>query len=672
MGRLTINVGVLIVVIAATFIVGAYEDAYADTCPNAAARTGPSAALEDCRAYELVTPPDTINNPLFFVSPTAGGFGTPSSNESGDAVLFSLRGEALKGTASTGTTDTYMTERTGSGWVSRLFGPTGEQTKAVEPGGTSAGYEAGFSAILGGGTVPSGRYLVHRDGSLDLLGDGSLADDPRPMGRWISPTGDHVVFTSEQRLEPEAPEGVGCCTFIFWGVAGNEPVNAVYEWTPGGLKVLSLLPGDQPPPDGSTTYYWGTSKDGSSVIFNVGEFFGQNGTMYVRHDGTTYPIVTVPWAEEAVYMGSSSSGDKIFYLLDEQVFFGGTSGKLYEYDINTQQSRQITSAADVQVVNVSEDGSHVYLLSGEQLDGESGSPGGRNLYAWDGTKATFVVELASEDVGTDFGRTSLIAWPLTVSLAQQSALVGPGSDPSRTTPDGSVIAFEAKSNLTAYDSEGHSQVYRYSALTGALDCVSCNPSGAPPTSDAHLQGISTLPDEKDAPTMPSADVRNLTRDGNGVFFVTGDRLVTGDTDGKVDVYGWREGHTTLISYGRSGGTNEWLYGVSPDGSNVFFTSTDRLVPEKKSDTISIYDARINGGFPAASVPVPCAVGSCQGSPSLPGAGPAVGTAQALANGNVKSHARRHPCKKLRGKKKKRCLRAHRQKKNNAKNTRRAG
>jgi hypothetical protein len=63
-----------------------------------------------------------------------------------------------------------------------------------------------------------------------------------------------------------------------------------------------ILPGNVPPAPGATTYYWGTSKDGSSVVFNVGEFFGQNGTLYVRHNGATYPIVTVPWAEEAVYM----------------------------------------------------------------------------------------------------------------------------------------------------------------------------------------------------------------------------------------------------------------------------------------------------------------------------------------------------------------------------------
>jgi len=556
--------------------------------------------------------------------------------------------------------------------VSRLFGPTGEEAGAVEPGGTAAGFEYGFSKIALAGTLPEGRYLIQPGNSLARLGDGSLTDDPAPMGRWISPSGDHVIFTSEKQLEPQAPEETGCCTFNFWGVAANEPVNAVYEWTPAGLKVLSLLPGDAPAPPGSTTYYWGTSKDGSSVVFNVGGFFGENGTLYVRNNGTTYPIVTVPYAEEAVYMGSSSSGDKIYYLIDPGVFFGETSGKLFEYDVNTEQNHQVTDASDVEVVHVSGDGSRVYFISGEQFDGPQGTPGAPNLYVWNGSEAKFVAELAPEDVGHDFGRTSLVAWPLVVTSAQQTANAGPGSDPSRATPDGSVLVFEARSNLTGYDSEGHTEVYRYMAAADELTCVSCNPSGAPPTADAHLQGVASVEGEEEAPTGPAAEVRNLTSDGQAVFFISSDRLVAGDTDGKLDVYEWRGGRIALISYGHSGGTNEWLYGASPDGSNVFFTSADRLVPEKDSNTVSIYDARVNGGFPRPVTPVPCAIGSCQGAPSGSPAGPAVGTARAVGSGNVKPHKRRHPCRKLRGKKRKRCLRAHNHKKNSAKSTRRAG
>jgi hypothetical protein len=672
LARAAASAALLIICCAAVFL-AASEEARADDCPNAAARTGPSAALEDCRAYELVTPPGTIAKPQLTVSGQRGGFSTPTSTESGNEVLFTVGGETLIGTNATGTADRYVSERGDSGWSSRLSGPTGAQAEQADPGGASGDYRFSFWTIDEPEGALAKNVLRHPDGSLSLLGDGSLTDDSRAMGRWISPNGDHVIFTSEKQLEANAPGELGCCTFNYWGSYGNQPVNAVYEWTPAGPEVLSLLPGDATPAPESVTYYWGSSKDGSSVVFTVGErFFGEEATMYVRRGGVTHPIVDVPWAEEAIFAGASDSGDKIFYMVVPEVFLGAVTGSFYVYDVNTEESEQISTATDVGVVNVSADGSHAYFISKEQLDAPEGTPGSFNFYVWDGTSVEFVAELAPEDVNLlpGEGELRMVDWPLAVSSAQQASLAGPGIAPSRTTADGTILAFEARSNLTSYDSEGHLQVYRYSTTEGELKCVSCNPSGEPPTADSKLQGVSEI--DRDSPVSAPGEVRSLTADGKAVFFVTANRLASGDTDGKVDVYEWKEDDLALISYGRSPDTNEWLYGVSPDGSNVFFTSADRLVPEDRSNTVSIYDARVNGGFPAPNQPAVCAIGSCQGPPSSPPPGPAVGTSHALGSRNVKPRLRHRPCKKLKGKKKKRCLRAHSKKKNSAKTTRRAG
>ncbi|MFL5834505.1 MAG: hypothetical protein ACJ76B_11085 [Solirubrobacterales bacterium] len=668
----------LIFFLASLFLLGGVDDAFADDCPNAAARTGPSALLEDCRAYELVTPADTVNRPQFLDSAPSGGFSTPTANASGDEVLFAIRGEALRGTDGTGSGDRYLSTRGDSGWASRLAGPTGAQAENADPGGSSANYGQSFWQITAPGASSRERVLRHPDGSLSLLGDGSLTDDRAALGRWISPNGEHVIFTSEKKLEADAPDEVGCCTFNYWAGVANEPVNAVYEWTSAGPEVLSLLPGGVTPAPESVTYYWGASKDGSSVVFTIGErFFGEEATMYVRRGGVTYPMVDVPWAEEAIFMGASDSGDKIFYLVSPNIFFGATTGSFYVYDVTTEESEQISTASDVGVINVSADGSHAYFVSEEQLDAPEGTPGALNFYVWNGTDIEFITELTQEDVYADPAGTELrlIDWPLAVSSAQQATIAGPGIAPSRSTSDGSAMAFEARSNLTGYDSEGHRQVYRYSAADDELKCVSCDPSGDPPTADAQLQGVSHI--DRDSPTPAPGEVRSLTENGSAVFYVTANGLVQGDDDGKVDVYEWKEDDIALISYGHSGGTNEWLYGVSPTGRDVFFTSADRLVPEKTSDSVSIYDARINGGFPRQSSPIPCAIGDCQGVPSPPTQAPAIGTANPVGAGNVKPRPRPRPCKKLKGKKKKRCLRTHSKKRNSnknrsAKNNRRAG
>ena len=75
------------------------------SCPNAALRTGASAALPDCRAYELVTPPDTNG-----VVPWAMGFSTFDSSlasPGGDSLMFGSRSGAPPALEGNGAFDAY-------------------------------------------------------------------------------------------------------------------------------------------------------------------------------------------------------------------------------------------------------------------------------------------------------------------------------------------------------------------------------------------------------------------------------------------------------------------------------------------------------------------------------------------------------------------------------------
>jgi hypothetical protein len=568
------------------------------------------------------------------------GFNSPGMTSDGSGVIF--RVGALKGTEATGVGDVYEAKRTAAGWATSLIGPTAKQAGIIENKGTSADHSVAFwLAALN--ETPQATYVRYPDGSFRLLGEGSLASDPSATGRWISPGGQHVVFTSTLQLEPKAPETLGFIPFFnFLGFTVNEVVDAVYERTPTGVEVVSLLPGDETPPEGSSTFYRGTSYDGSSVVFNV------DGTMYVRHDGITKEVVTSFEPQEITYEGTSRDGTKVFYLHGGSE--GSYGGELFVYDYVTGETTQVGSALDTRVVNISTDGSTVYFESTEQIDGE-GSAGEANVYAWKGGDVKFVGTLDPADLDLSSslasGSYGLIHWAGGIGIPEQANSQGLGGDPSRTA-DGSVFIFESHANLTMYDSDGHVEIYRYVVATGSLTCVSCNGSGAPAVSDAVLQG--------NGPASPAAElveVHNLSEDGKTVFFMSGDALVPEDSDGVQDVYEWKEGTVSLISSGRSTGGKNWLYAASDDGEDVIFQSTDILVSEKHDETPAFYDAKVNGGFVPVVTPVPSGEESCQGSATPPRGEASIGSRDFVGPTNRKVH--KPGCKK---KQKKHCKRRH--------------
>jgi hypothetical protein len=145
-------------------------------------------------------------------------------------------------------------------------------------------------------------------------------------------------------------------------------------------------------------------------------------------------------------------------------------------------------------------------------------------------------------------------------------------------------------------------------------CVSCDPSGAPPTSDARA----------------SQDGLFLTNDGRTAFS-TNDALVHTDTNNGEDVYEYVNGRAQLITPGTgetgsagalqflSAGAQPGLVGVSADGRDIYFGTFQTLVPSDHNGLfMKFYDARASGGFPAPAPPPPCnAADECHGAGSLP-------------------------------------------------------
>jgi hypothetical protein len=118
--------------------------------------------------------------------------------------------------------------------------------------------------------------------------------------------------------------------------------------------------------------------------------------------------------------------------------------------------------------------------------------------------------------------------------------------------------------------------------------------------------------------------RAVTADSRKVFFDTEGALVPQDTNEKFDVYEYdiASGEVHLISSGKSS-TNSFFDEATPDGSDVFFTTRERLVAQDVDGSGDLYDARVGGGI-AAQEPVPaagCSGEGCQGTPAVqPGTG----------------------------------------------------
>ena len=591
-----------------------YADApISSDCPNKALRVGRSAELPDCRAYELVTPSDTTGRPPRSVGFVGNLFPTVEASPAGDALWFKIEGGSLPDSSGIGSFegDPYVATRGSAGWTSTLAGASGDEATVSIPGSTSPdqGY-AFWSARIEGPLVLNGeetQYLRYPDGHSELIGRGSLGTDPKARGRLITENGAHVIFESfnsskpAKQLEPNAPpEGTAALyDRTIDPVTGEEMTH-----------VVSLLPGDVTPTVGQNESYRGASRDGEGIAFELA------GTLYLRvGNETTYEI-----GKNVTFAGVSEDGERIFYV---------EAGDLLAFDTDSEEVIAFSSTGNVTPVNVASGGTRAYfvspsILGGTNPQGDVAQAGEQNLYLSEEGAITFVATVTDRDVdGEAEGTTDgLGLW--TEALASQ-----PGRDPSRTNPDGSVLLFQSRADITGYPESEFAQVYRYDSDAGRLHCISCIPTGTPATGGASLQTI-TFDSLDPPPLSPSAFVPGLNPSGSRVFFESDEALVSSDTDGVKDVYEWEEqgvgtcklsgGCVYLITSGQSERDN-FLYAHSQSGDDVFFSTEDVLTGSDTGGAASIYDAKVGGGFPEAGGGQPCVADGCRPqvspTPALP-------------------------------------------------------
>jgi hypothetical protein len=532
----------------------------------------------------------------------------------------------------------------------------------------------------------------------DLNGENFSAGVLNTAG--ASSTGEDVVFydaytfpfLSSDTSESCGGLGSGQCGGIYEmaGVGTESPELRLVDVDNSGNMIgpgntSDLGAEELAPPRGGR--YQAVSANGSTIYFtatpNASNGFGSSAnveTIFARVNGTSTFDISNPSpaectrctqeaeegkmenseAKPATYQGASADGSKVFFTTKQQLVNGDTDSTpdLYEYDFNNPPGHRIVqvsggglgdltpgAGAEVKgVVNVSEDGSHVYFVATGVLTtlpnglGQTANPGSDNLYTYDTDtgETKFVATLLEND-------QQLWGVPEVVIVYVGSIPTGSLSDSTlaQATPDGRYLVFDSFAKLITAgpeaDTSGAQQVYRYDFQTGQLLRVSIGHEGF--ANNGNTPGVGAVIGKANEPLEgpPTANDENRAISDNGeiIAFVTAEQLQSTDVAGGsntscvgskladgagCEVYAWHNGSVNMISDGQDPNGAEYA-GMSATGSDIFFQARTQLVGQDTDSLGDIYDARIGGGFPGP-VPEPsCSGEACQGSASP---GPALG------------------------------------------------
>jgi WD40-like Beta Propeller Repeat len=662
-------------------------------CPNEIRRQeqGVSAlALPDCRAYENASPGSQPH--------TSGGERSEAAQASisGDQIFYNSKYPAGDAEHSG---QWYVSARGATGWSpetivpqqtpdtagsfgcdpSAIFSPDFsqnifEQDLRVYPGESGGGNGNGFCTrseeLLDPREEVGYRNVLLHDnatGSYELVSLNEEAGTPgnsRVVG--MSDDFSRIFFRSEAQLTPEAPgvtpDVVGGFNLFVW----SQGTVRLVTFLPDGTPVSGGLPGHFPgEPD---SQFNSVAADGNSVAFE------HEGDLYVRLNPTEPPSAiageecTEPakactvQIDESQGPGASGGGDfevasddgsRVFFLSDHKLTADSTAvageADLYEYDVDTGALTDLTVNASEpagvwSVEGWADDTSELYFVAEAAL-----APGALaggcahydegatcNLYRLHEGAIEFVASISVNDrqllkTGGDFSPSFNY---------NGSALAKHGRDEAaaQASPDGRYFAFLSYQSITGYESTnpetGHpvKQIYLYDSVGETVECVSCPYAGAPVIG----------PSEFFLSSYPGRIVRlrlNHVTDSGQVFFATEGALVPADVNETSDVYEWSEGEAHLISTGRDPDYTD-LAAVSPDGSDVFFTTAEGILDSDTDGKTTMYDARVGGGFPEPP-PLPgCESEACRGAgTSAPGAA-ATGTAAFQGAGNLKQRHKR--------------------------------
>jgi hypothetical protein len=620
-------------VIAALVSVGVMGGVLAVTATLAAG------SLPDGRGWEMVSPLEKDGADVRSIGAISGG-GVVQAAPNGEGITYvSLGSFGIPQGATLG--NQYLSVRGGAGWSTQNISlPTVQEAYGVS--GAGGPYKA-FSSDLSKALVVNaesplptknmplgGAPQGYKDFYLrDDLGGGLqalLTSPPNEAAnkfqlelRGATSDLSHVVVATDAILAAGA-------------IDEGELARNLYEWSSGGFQSVNVLPNGTPAPGAFLgarfTAFGGhaVSEDGSRVFWTY--LHEAETSLYVRENGQSTVQVDATQGPgpggEGVFRLASSDGSKVFFTDKHQLTAEATARNggedLYEFNVNTGDLTDLTPDANVSdesganvggVMGANEGGSVVYfvasgVLTGTNAEGRSPVAGQPNMYSWHAGLTTFIATLAPEDESES--EVPGIAHDWSLGLAGRT---------TRVTANGEDVIFMSSASLTGYNNEdavSHTpdgEVYLYDAAAEKLSCASCRPSGAQPTGASRIPGGTVY--EAGGGVLGSAlyQSRALSADGKRVFFMSSDALVTLDSNNQQDVYEYENGAPQLISSGTSDDASSFV-DASANASDVFFVTRQQLVPGDTDQLVDLYDARVDGGFPAsATVLAPCEGEGCK-------------------------------------------------------------
>jgi hypothetical protein len=522
--------------------------------------------------------------------------------------------------------------------------------------------------------------LMHNPGYLALLSaqnaPGVATSESGLEG--ATPDLSHVVFNAEDEytapLEDELYE---------WGPGGAlQPVSVLPGQTSegkgdlgnfGSYDVRHAISND------GTLVFWTGSKSGEGLYVRDTE------TQETLRLDTVQEGASGAGEVEPVFQTASADGSKVFFTDRQRLTADskaeGPRPDLYVVELSggavagSQLKEKLTDltpegvngeSANVvgDVLGASEDGSSVYFVAegalaagaasgniarenGQCSIGEPAFGTTCNLYVrhYNGTEWTptqFIAALSSED-SPDWGTSEGFLTRMT----------------ARVSPDGQYLAFMSDRPLTGYDNAdtnsgvADEEVFLYDASDeGHLVCASCDPTGARPAGildnyglregEGYASKVDTngtwdkrwLAGSVPGWTPASAgrtvyQARYLSNSGR-LFFDSPDHLVPAATGYKEKVYeyepagvgscGGERGCVGLISPGDSEHEAAFM-DANASGSEVFFLTADRLVPQDTDNAFDVYDAHeCTSSWPcppgAGATPPACTTAeSCREAPA---------------------------------------------------------